>query len=96
MTNHKSAYDKHWERLAKLLGPEEAAAERARMTADESADRRRKKLARFRTEVPRFKQYLAQAEADYKHEYAARLRKQIAYREQVIAQEESTETARPE
>ncbi len=86
MSGHESAYDKHWRRLAELLGPEEAAAERARMTADERADSRRRKIAKFKKDLPKLFEYLANAARDHKHEYAERLRKQIAYRERVISE----------
>ncbi len=86
MSGHESAYDRHWRRLADLLGTEEAAAERARMTADERADSRRRKSAKFRKELPRLMEYLAIATRDHRHEYAERLRKQIAYRERVISE----------
>lgn len=90
MTDHESAYDKHWQRLAELLGPEEAAAERARMTADEQADRHRAKLKKLRRELPMLRKFLVEVEQGGRDEYAGRLRKQIAYRERVLA--ESGET----
>jgi hypothetical protein len=85
VSGYESAYDKHWKRLAVLLGPEEAAAERARMTEDERADRRRAKLAKFKKDLPKLKHDLAEAEQEGRHEYAVKLRKQIAYREGVLA-----------
>lgn len=85
MSGYESAYDKHWKRLAELLGPEEAAAERARMTADERADRHRAKLAKFKKELPTLRKFLAEAEKEGRHEYTAKLRKQIAYREGMLA-----------
>lgn len=91
MTRHESAYDKHWKRLAELLGPDEAKAERERMTADERADRRRKKIADFEEQLPRLREYLAKARRDQKDEYTQRLQKQIAYRERVIAEAEEEE-----
>ena len=82
---HESAYDKHWKRLAELLGPEEAAREQARVTEDERADRHRAKLAKFKKELPTLRKLLAEAEQEGRDEYAAKLRKQIAYREGVLA-----------
>jgi hypothetical protein len=96
VSDHESAYDKHWKRLAELLGPEEAAAERARMTADERADRHRAKLAKFRKELPVLRNFLAKAEKEGRHEYAVKLRKQIAYREQVIAEAAEPRATTPE
>lgn len=87
---HLSAYDKHWQRLTQLLGESEAAAERARMTVDEKADRLRLRVARFRKDLPDMRKFLAQAARDGKSDYAAKLRKWIAYREQVIAAYEAT------
>lgn len=84
---HPSAYDRHWQRLAELLGPEEAAAERARVTADEKADRQRKRLAAtIAKHLPRLRRELAAAEAAGRESIAARLRVRIAYREQQIAE----------
>ena len=99
--SYQTAYDKHWSRLAALLGIEEAAAERARMTADKKADRRRKRIMTFRLRLPDLRQNLAKAERDSNVGYAKKLEKWIAYREQAIADyEEETgdrrHDARPE
>lgn len=80
-----SAYDKHWQRLAELLGPSEAAAERARMTVDERADRLHKRIQDYKKrQLPYLRACLASAEADNRAAYAMKLCKQIAYREQAI------------
>lgn len=88
MSNHESAYDKHWRRLAELLGAEEAARERQRMTNDERADRRRKTLAKFRTQLPVLRRALVEARAQGRWQYADRLTSQINYRERKLAEEE--------
>jgi hypothetical protein len=89
MAEYQSAYDKHWARLVQLLGESEAAAERARMTVDERADRLRKRVAKFRKDLPLLRKFLTEAERNHRDEYATRLRRQIAHREQVIADEEA-------
>jgi hypothetical protein len=93
---HRSAYDKHWARLAELLGEEAAAAERRRMTADEKIDRQRAKVETFKRQLPRLRRQLAEAEASRSRRHAARIAGQIAYRMRVIAQLEGNETAQPE
>jgi len=87
---YQTAYDRHWSRLAALLGPEEAAAERARMTADEKADRLRKRVLHFRERLPELRANLARAERDGDGAYAKRLRAWIAHREQAIADYEAS------
>lgn len=80
-----SAYDKHWARLAQLLGPDEAAAERQRVTDDERADREYKRIQDYKTrQLPHLRDCLAQAEADGRAAYAMKLSKQIAHRERAI------------
>lgn len=92
--SYQTAYDRHWARLAELLGPEEATAERQRMTVDERVDRLRKKLEQFRKRLPELRRWLAEAEAKSDHEYAKRLRRQIVHREQVIADYEASQAGR--
>jgi hypothetical protein len=86
----ESAYDKHWARLAELLGADEAAAERARMTRDERDDLRRKKIESFRRELPWLRTRLELATVRGRGADAARLRRKIAYRERVVAKEEES------
>lgn len=84
--NYQTAYDRHWARLAELLGAEEAAAERARMTIDERADQLRRRVQKFkREELPRTREQLVAAEREGNSTYARKLRTWIAYRERVIA-----------
>lgn len=91
---YQTAYDRHWARLAELLGPDEAAAERARMTADEKADRLRKRVIEYKTkQLPHFREALASAERDGRLDYARKLRTWIAYRERVIADYETNDHA---
>lgn len=85
-----SAYDKHWARLAQLLGPAEAAAERARMTADEKADRLRVRVGRFKKELPRLHEQMAREQGQRRYEAAHQTRQKIEHREQVIADYEAS------
>jgi len=85
-----SAYDKHWARLVELLGADEAAAERARMTADERDDLRRKKIEAFRRELPWLRTRAELAAARGRGADVARLQRKIAYRERVLAEEDES------
>jgi hypothetical protein len=82
---YQTAYDKHWSRLAALLGIDEAAAERARMTADERRDRLRIRVEKFKKQLPGFRESVEKADRERNVIKAAKIRAWIAYREKVIA-----------